>query len=59
MNLGQYTADLIAKANSLQKAAASTNDPMRLYHLVVDIKDTAKALQNHIVEDYLHGRECA
>jgi hypothetical protein len=59
LNLGQYTSDLISLANRLQKEAAGVNEPLKIYHLVVEIKDKAKELQNHIVEDYLQGREHA
>lgn len=59
MNLGQYTTDLISLANRLQREAAGVNEPLKIYHLVVEIKDRAKELQNHIIEEYLHGREDA
>ena len=53
MNLGQYVTDLISMASKLQKDAASTQDPLRLYQLATEIKDTAKELQNHLIREYL------
>lgn len=59
MNLGQYVADLISLSSKLQKNAASDENPLNIYHLAVEIKDTAKSLQNHLIEQYLHGKENA
>ena len=59
MNLGQYTTDLITLASKLQKEAAGVREPLKVYHIVVEIKDKAKQLQNHIIEEYLNGREDA
>lgn len=53
MNIGQYTSDLIRLANRLQKESANANDHMKIYSTVVEIKDTAKDFQNHLVQEYL------
>ena len=55
MNLGQYVTDLISLSNRLQKEAANTDDPLKLYELSVEIKDKAKSLQTHIVAQYWLG----
>ena len=55
MNLGQYVTDLISLSNRLQKEAANTSDPLKLYQTTVELKDTAKSLQTHLVQEYLGG----
>lgn len=52
MNLGQYVTDLISLSNRLQKEAANTSDPLKLYETTSEIKDVAKRLQTHIVAEY-------
>ena len=59
MNLGQYVTDLISLSNRLQKEAANTDDPLKLYELSTEIKDKAKALQTHIVAEYWLGGKSA
>jgi hypothetical protein len=56
MNIGQYTSDLIRLSNRLQKEAASTDDYMKIYGTVVQIKDLVKELQNHMVQEYLNAK---
>jgi len=45
VNLGQYISDLIRLANEAQKVSASTNDPQKIYHLALEVKDTASKVQ--------------
>ena len=52
MNLGQYVTDLISLSNRLQKEAANTSDPLKLYETTSEIKDVAKCLQSHLVSEY-------
>ena len=56
MNLGQYVTDLISLSNRLQKEAANTSDPLKLYQTTVELKDTAKSLQTHLVQEYLNEK---
>lgn len=56
LNLGQYVSDLISLSSKLQKTAASDQEPLKVYQLAVEIKDTAKSLQNHLIEKYLEDK---
>ena len=56
MNVGQYTSDLIRLANRLQKEASSTDNHIKIYSTVVEIKDIAKQFQNLLVKEYLDAK---
>ncbi len=45
MNLGQYISDLIGLANTLQKVSADSSDPQKIYHMALEIKDSASKVQ--------------
>ena len=45
MNLGQYVSDLIGLANTLQKVSADSSDPQKIYHMALEIKDSASKVQ--------------
>lgn len=56
MNIGQYTSDLIRLANRLQKEASSTDNPIKIYSTVVEIKDLARQFQDLLVKEYLDAK---
>jgi hypothetical protein len=56
MNVGQYTSDLIRLANKLQKEAANTDNPIKIYSTVVEIKDLARQFQDLLVKEYLDAK---
>lgn len=56
MNIGQYTSDLIRLANRLQKEASNTDNPIKIYSTVVEIKDLARQFQDLLVKEYLDAK---
>jgi hypothetical protein len=56
MNLGQYTTDLIALANDLQKVSADGTQISRIYHLALEIKTKAAELQQWATKE-MEGME--
>lgn len=51
MNLGQYVSDLIRVSNEMQKISAGARDLDRIYHLALEIKDTATQIQSWAIKE--------